>query len=124
MPIPTPIRHLLIGLLLAVASVAAFAANTAQLSWTPPSSYMDGAPIPSGTPITYTIRQGLKGQTKAVAGTVTTSGSTITTGLLSGNEYCWQVTGRVSTGPESDLSNEACKAFPPSPPQPFTLTVQ
>lgn len=110
-------------LVLALFASLAQAQNTAILAWDAPTSYMDGAPIPTGTVITYTAYQGLKGQTLVSIGTVTTSGRTISTGLQSGQEYCWEVTSRVSTGPESARSNQACKAFPPSPPNRVTLTV-
>ncbi len=111
--------------------VTAFAqtANTATIAFTAPSTRADGSAI-IGT-LSYKVYQGIgKGTTKTLAGTITTTGLTINTGLLGGTEYCWQVTatetiGTAAPGPESPRSNEACKAFPPgSAPGVITITVQ
>lgn len=100
--------------------------NTATISFSAPTQRVDNTPV-TGT-VSYKVYQGLKGQTKTVVGTITTTSTTINTGLQAGNEYCWQVSA-VETlsgvaGPESSLSNEGCKAFAPgSPPKVVTITV-
>jgi len=118
--------------LLAIAVAFAFAteaqaqtappANTATISFTAPTKRVDGS-TPTGA-ITYSVYQGVKGQSKTKVGTLTTTTGQITTGLLGGGEYCWQVTAQEAGGPESALSNEACKAFPLSPLTTVTITVQ
>ena len=108
--------------LLALASAPVFAANQATIKFNAPTKYEDGSTIATGTTITYNLYQGLKGAAKTKVGTVV-SGSTVTTGLQSGSDYCWQVTA-VINGMESDKSNEACKAFPFPTPQAVTITVE
>jgi hypothetical protein len=112
--------------LLTMATAYAQTANTATISFTAPTQRLDGT-TPTGT-LSYKVYQGIKGQTKAVVGTISTTTSTITTGLLGGTEYCWQVSATetigTTAGPESALSNEACKAFPVSGLRTVTITVQ
>jgi hypothetical protein len=110
---------------LALTASVAFAQvvpNTATISFTAPAARLDGTPI-TGT-LSYGVYQGVKGQTKTKVATITTTTSTINTGLLSNVEYCWEVTAQEGTGPESTRSNEAFKAFGASPPQKVTITVQ
>jgi hypothetical protein len=120
---------LIAGLLLIVGMAFAQAANTAQIQFTAPTARSDGAAI-VGT-VSYRVYQGIgKGTAKTLAGTISTTGLTINTGLVGGTEYCWEVTatetiGAAAPGPESARSNEACKAFPPgSAPNVVTITVQ
>ncbi len=96
--------------------------NTATITFQAPTARLDGT-VPTGA-ISYGVYQGVKGQAKTKVGTITTTTGQITSGLLGGVEYCWQVTAQEAGGPESALSNEACKAFPLSPLQSVTITVQ
>ena len=109
-------KHI-ITLVLALLSPLALAANTAVLTWTEPAASPDGA-------YAYNVYQGIKGQAKtrvqtAVPGTTTT----ISTGLLLGREYCWQlrtvIVGFESV--ESVDSTEACKTFPGAAPSALTV---
>jgi len=105
---------------LAVAQNAA-AANQAVISFSAPTTYTDGTPITAA--LSYGVWQGLSGAVKTKVATITTTTSTITTGLLSGKTYCWQVD--ASDGAQtSALSNEACKTFAPPVPSTVTITVQ
>ena len=104
-----------------MAAASAFAANQAVISFSAPTTYSDGTPIT--LPLSYGVWQGLQGATKTKVATVTTTTATVTTGLLSGKTYCWQVD--ASDGAQtSALSNEACKTFPPAVPNAVTITVQ
>lgn len=98
------------------------APNTATITFAAPTARVDGTPI-SGA-LTYKVYQGISGQAKAAVGTISATTSTITTGLLGGTTYCWQVSALEGGTNESALSNEACKTFPPSPPQTVTITVR
>ena len=116
-------KHL-IALFLALFAFAAQAQtpNSATIAWTAPTARLDGSAI-TGT-LGYGVYQGVgKGTTKAKVGTVTATGSVISTGLLGNTEYCWQVTATEGAGPESARSNEACKTFPASPANTVTITV-
>lgn len=105
------ISTFLAGLLVAA---SAFAANTAVLTWTPPTAYTDGSPIVGA--LTYNVYQGLQGAPKVKVGSpATTATATISTGLNNGATYCWTVTATQGTN-ESAPSNEACKTFPLVPP--------
>lgn len=119
---------ILAAIILMLAPILAFAqaANTATITFIAPTQRADGSAI-AGT-ISYKVYQGIKGQTKAAAGTITATSTTISTGLQAGTEYCWEVTATETiagaAGPESARSNEACKAFAPgSAPRVVTITV-
>jgi Interferon-alpha/beta receptor, fibronectin type III len=105
-------------------AVGAFAqtANTATIEFTAPTKRLDNTTITGA--LSYKVYQGIKGQSKALVGTITTTTSTITTGLLGGTEYCFQVSANEGTGPESALSNEACKVFAVAGVTPVTITVR
>jgi len=100
-------------------------APTATISFSAPTLRTDGS-TPTGT-LSYKVYQGKKGASKTLVGTITTTTSTITSGLQGGNEYCWQVSALETiagiAGPESALSNEACKAFPLPGLNTVTITV-
>lgn len=124
-------RQRTIGFLLVLGAVAASMAfnahaqapPTAVIQFTAPTQRTDNSPI-SGA-LTYEIWQGLKGGTKTLRTTVSTTNPTVTTGLLGGNEYCWHIVVReANVSVPSAASNEACKAFPQSGPQTVTITVQ
>lgn len=96
-------------------------ANTATITFQAATKRVDGT-TPTGA-ISYNVYQGVKGQSKSKIGTVNTTTAAVTTGLLGGVEYCWQVSAQEAGGPESALSNEACKAFPLAAMQTVTITV-
>ena len=108
--------------ILAMTAAYAQTANTATISFNAPTARVDGSPITGA--LTYKVYQGTAGQAKAVVGTISTTTSTITTGLLGGTTYCWQVSALEGGANESALSAEACKTFPPSPPQAVVITVR
>lgn len=109
---------LVLGLMLAFAITAfAQAANTATITFGASTQYTDGTAYPSGAAVSYSLWQGLKGTPRVKVGSVVSGGS-ITTGLLTGSEYCWDVTTVVSiagVATESAHSLAACKAFNGTP---------
>lgn len=96
--------------------------RTATISWTAPTTNVDGSTITSA--ITYNLYQGAKGSaTKPQVATGISAGSKIVTGLPAG-EVCFEVTAVTAVGGESAHSNEACKTFPQPAPNTVTITVQ
>ena len=94
-------------------AVAQSQPNTATITFSPSTTYTDGTPYPSNAVVSYSLWQGLKGAPRVKVGAFTSGGS-VTTGLLTGNEYCWDVTTVVSIGgvaTESAHSLAACKKF-------------
>lgn len=120
---------LLILAILLLAMAAAFAqtppTNTATITFSAPTARSDGVSIVGA--LSYRVYQGVgPGTTKTLVGTITTTTSTITTGLLGGVNYCWQVTATEAApgaNIESVRSNEACKSFPAGGLNPVTITV-
>jgi hypothetical protein len=114
---------LLIGVMLfgVVQLTYAQAARTATITFVAPTTRTDGSTI-TGT-LSYEVWQGLKGGTKAKAGTINNTSTTISTGLQGGREYCWYVIAVEAGGGSSAPSNEACKAFSLSEPNVVTITV-
>lgn len=103
-------------------AVAQSQPRTATITFTRPSAYTDGSSIPAATVVTYGVYQGAKGSTtKTKVGTITSTATTISTGLQPG-ETCWQVSA-IANGVEGALSNEACKTFPFPAPDVVTITV-
>lgn len=96
-------------------SFAAFgqAANTATINFTGVTQYTDNTAIPATAVKTYDLYQGVKGAAKTRVGTFSSGGS-ISTGLLTGKEYCWDVVAIVD-GVSSAHSNEGCKNFVGTP---------
>lgn len=108
--------------LIGYASAAEAPARSATITFAAPTQYTDGSAIASGTAITYRLYQGEKGQTKTQVATLSTTATTVSTGLQGGKEYCWEVTA-VINGQESARSNSACKAFAFPVPETVTITV-
>jgi hypothetical protein len=113
--------YLLIIALMAIGTVCSIAyaqaANTATITFSPSTAYTDGTAYPSGAVVSYNLWQGLKGAARVKVGAFSSGGS-ITTGLLTGNEYCWDVTTVVTivgSATESAHSVAACKKFDGSP---------
>lgn len=115
----------LIAALLLVFAVPAIAANTATITFGASTKYSDGTDYPAGAVVSYDLYQAVKGATKVKVGSVV-SGGQVTTGLLTGNEYCWDVVTVVKVGTalpiESAHSNEDCKNFVGTP-SVVTITV-
>lgn len=108
----------LVSSVVLVAPVSALAQNQALLTW----GYTSNAPENDNP--TFQIYQGVQGQSKAKGPTTTNLTYAITTGLVTGQTYCWEVTAVVGVL-ESGRSNEACKTFPLAvPPIPATLQVK
>lgn len=104
-------REHLALLLAALLAPAAWAANISIIEFQRPAFYADGVtPVPPDLAINYGVYQGERGQPKTRVATITATTSTIDVGLLSGRDYCWQVSA-IANAVESDKSNEACKAF-------------
>lgn len=101
-------------LCMAVIPAVAQAADPAVISFSAVTGYTDGTAIPAGTAISYNIYQGLQGQPKLVVANITTTGTTIATGLVTGSTYCFSATAVVN-GVEGAQSNEACKKIKPTP---------
>jgi hypothetical protein len=102
---------ILVAIVFGLISFAAIAqaANVATITFSGVTSYTDGTAIPGTAVKSYDLYQGVKGGTKVRVGGFT-SGGQITTGLLTGKEYCWHVIAIVD-GVSSTPSNEACKNF-------------
>jgi hypothetical protein len=119
------IALVLIALCLCVivaAPVQAQEVRSAVIAFERPTHYVDDLPIPASAVLTYAVYQGARGGTKTRVGTITSTGTTITSGLLPG-ETCWQVTA-TANGVESARSNEACKTFAFPATQTVTITVR
>ena len=103
---------LIVGVITLAASVAALAQNTATITFTKPK-WADGSEIT--VPLSYNLYQGIgPGTPKTKVATITATTGSVTTGLLSGNTYCFQVTAFVTgqeATTESARSNEGCKSF-------------
>lgn len=114
-----------IGLALGTGLVAtqAMAVEPAVISFTAPTKYTDGSAIEAGTAISYDVLQALKGATKVKVATITATSATISTGLLAGSEYCFQVVA-VINGQASAPSNESCKLIPLPVPTAVVITVR
>lgn len=121
-------RGLLAALLIAGVTITlaqTSSTNSATWSWTAPTAYTDGAPIASGTVITYEIFTGsashAEAATPAWSGTALTA---TTSGYAAGSTVYGYVKACIS-GVCSAASNEASKSFPlPAPAAPSSLTVK
>lgn len=117
-----PFKRFMLGLVIAAACFGAFllmayastasaqTTRTATISLERPTKYTDNTDIPASAAISYRVYQGARGQAKTLVGTITSTSTTINSGLQAGQEYCWEVTA-VAGGEESARSNEACKSF-------------
>ena len=103
-------------------SMDSYAAPSAIISWTAPTTYVNGTPLPA-TGIGYNIYQGLQGAAKTKVGSTTSLTYTVSTGLVPGTTVCFQVSTTLGTD-ESVLSNEACKPLPPSLSEPINLIIR
>lgn len=105
-------------LIAAFLPLLAVGANTATITFSPSTTYTDGTNYPASAVVTYDLYQGVKGATKVRVGSFVSGGS-ISTGLLTGNEYCWDVVTVVKVGTaaaeEGAHSAEACKNFKGTP---------
>lgn len=100
--------------------------DTATWTWTAPTAYTDGTPIPSTVTLTYNIYIGTagKGSEPAAATQTGITGSSLTTsGYAAGETVCGEITA-VAGGEESARSNETCKTFLAIPSAPTGLSVK
>lgn len=111
----------LLALTLLAASALAQSANTATITFSPPTTLADGTALPAGSALSYNVYQGEKGAAKVKVATISASPGSIASGLSTGKAYCFELTA-VLSGLESVHTNEACKSF--IPPGVFTITVQ
>jgi hypothetical protein len=129
----TKICALILGAL-SFAGVALAATGPAVLTWTRPTTYTDGSPMPASDITAYGVQCTLTptGGTAApcVLSSATLAGNVITGSLTvtypaQGARACFRLVTRVGTR-ESDPSNESCKDFAPltpSPPTNVTITI-
>lgn len=116
-------RYIAALLILFAVTAQAQTPRSATITFTASTAHTDGTALTGA--LSYEVWQGLKGGTKAKVGTITATNTTITSGLLGGNEYCWHVITVEAGNPTvSAPSNEACKAFAQSAPNTVTITVQ
>jgi hypothetical protein len=113
---------LLFVLLFCWSAATAQEARTATITFTAPTQRTDNSTITGA--LTYEVWQGLKGASKTRVGTISTTNTTVTSGLAGGAEYCWHIVVREAGNAAPSLpSNEACKAFAQSGPNVVTITV-
>jgi hypothetical protein len=111
-------------LLLATAVLAQTTPNTANLSWTTPTTNTDGSAI-SGS-VTFNVYESIQGSAPTgspIATGLTAASDAISTGLADGSTDCFNVTAVVA-GQQSAFSNQACKSFPAGTPNAPVLTVK
>lgn len=104
-------------------SKAAEAANTATINFPAVTQWSNGDTITD--PVTYNVYQGLEGQATIKVATIIALNTSVTTGLLTGRKYCWQVSAIALTieGPKSVIDPvKSCKDFS-SVPGIVTITV-
>lgn len=118
----------LIGFTLALLCGLALAAP-AGLSYTRPSQYTDGSPLPVGDITRYDIEcvsftptGGTAGACPTISPTTlagnATSGTVTLTIPAGGGQACFRLRTVVTSGATSDWSNTACKTFAPATPNP------
>ena len=95
----------------------------ATITFHAPTKYTDGTPIEPGTEISYRLYQGEQGEDKQHVATLSTTATTVQTGLQPGKTYCWEVTAVINEQ-ESARSNEGCKTFDHLVPEAVTITVE
>lgn len=95
----------------------------ATITFHAPTKYTDGTPIEPGTEISYRLYQGEQGEDKQHVATLSTTATTVQTGLQPGKTYCWEVTAVINEQ-ESARSNEGCKTFDHLVPESVTITVE
>ena len=119
-------RAFLAALLLAGVTITVAQTSTtdkATWSWTAPTSYTDGTPIPSTTTLTYNLYIGTAGkgsESPTPVQTGITGLTATTTGYAAGQAVCGTLTA-VANGQEGPHSQEACKSFATIPGAPGLL---
>jgi len=108
--------------LVSFAAVVYAAGPTANVSWTAPTTNVDGSAIPAGS-LTYTLYQGATGSEAPAISNLTATTATVTAGLTAGATVCFKVVA-IENGVQSAPSNEACSTIPkPVPGVPTQITV-
>ena len=116
----------LLGVLMLIGAcrvVQAQEPRIATITFHAPTKYTDGTPIEPGTEISYRLYQGEQGEDKQHVATISTTSTTVQTGLQPGKTYCWEVTAVINEQ-ESARSNEGCKTFDHLVPEAVTITVE
>ncbi len=102
---------------------AAGIAPSATLTFTPPTTNLDGSPV--DTPLTYNLYQGTSsGSETKVETALAGSPIVLNTGIKGNASYYFELTAVDAKGDESPRSNEVCKTFPVSPPNAIVITIQ
>lgn len=119
-------RTILSYLAFAMFVPTAHAAEPDVITFQAPTKYVDGTDIAAGTVISYNIYQGIQGQAKTKIATITTTGTTVTTGLVPGTTYCFAGTAVIAgvEGAQSPDSAINCKLTPLLVPGSFLVTVK
>lgn len=120
------------GLFLLVLAIGAFAplpahAQDATLTYTPPTTYVDGRPLPTTEIAGYDARCSSFTPTGGTSGTCPIASGSVTGNVLtiklsgtlpvSGGNACFQVRARsTKVADPSDWTSAVCKAFPGVPP--------
>lgn len=120
--------------LIALAPAAAYASETAYVTWVNPQAYTDGTVMAPSDIKQTTIRCSgviVGGQRAAcaispriVAGTTASTAIDFTFANPEGGSVCFQAQTETVTGALSDWSAEACKTIPGKKPLPPILTVR
>jgi hypothetical protein len=98
---------------------------TDTLSWTAPSTRVDGSALTAAEIASYKVYSGaVAGGPKTLLATVTTLGTTSARGSNPVGTRCYDVTTVDSTGLESAHSVEACKTVTGPPTSPSNLVVK
>ncbi|MDA8170315.1 MAG: hypothetical protein M0Z48_00600 [Nitrospiraceae bacterium] len=97
------------------APLGAASSVTSTVSWTAPTTFVSGAPIPAGAAITYRVYES---DTPAISPGA--AGTMLAADGITGTMYTYSGTGcfavsAIYNGVESGLSNVACKLVPGAP---------
>ena len=100
-------------LLVVVAFSYALAAGSAKLTWTPPTVYVDGTPLPDSDITGFTVYHGTSARTYTDKIPIGAAARTYTFPALPQGDHFFAVTVTVKNGLESDYSPEGIKNIPP-----------
>lgn len=111
----------ILALILAFFGYKAFAVDS-NLSWTLPTTFTDGTPIPAGDLTSVQIYRKVGTGAYSLYKTIPIGTTYADTNLASGT-YCYEAAVVRSNGIASALTNEVCKTVDTRVPNTFTLTV-
>ena len=98
-------------------------AEDVALSWTTPTTFTDGTPIPSGDLASARVYRRVNTGAYSLYQTVPIATAFVDVDQRTGT-YCYQVTVVRANGVASPLSNEVCKTIDSRIPSAVTLTIQ